>query len=40
LLAAYDIIAERARLEAIKEAFPGAQLVRGTIPAGGDDMPF
>jgi hypothetical protein len=40
LLAAYDIIAERARLEAIKGAFPGAQLVSGTIPAGGDEMPF
>ena len=40
LLAAYDIIAERIRLEAIKGAFPGAQLVSATIPAGGDDMPF
>ena len=40
LLAAYDIIAERARLEEIKGAFPGAKLVSGTIPAGGDDLPF
>jgi len=40
LLAAYDMVAERARLEAIKGAFPGAQLVSGTIPAGGDDIPF
>ena len=40
LLAAYDIIAERTRLEAIKGAFPGAKLVSGTIPARGDDMPF
>ena len=40
LLAAYDIIAERIRLEAIKWAFPGSQLVSATIPANGDDMPF
>ena len=40
LLAAYDIIAERARLEDIKGAFPGAKLVSGTIPAGGDALPF
>lgn len=40
LLAAYDIIAERIRLEAIKGQFPGAQLVSATIPAKGDDMPF
>jgi hypothetical protein len=40
LLTAYDIIAERTRLQAVKDAFPGAQLVSGTIPAGGDDIPF
>ena len=40
LLAAYDIVAERTRLEAVKSAFPGAQLVSGTIPAGGDPIPF
>jgi len=40
LLAAYSIVAERARIEAIKDAFPGAQLVSGTIPAGGDEIPF
>jgi hypothetical protein len=40
LLTAYSIISERAQLEAIKGQFPGAQLVSGTIPAGGDDIPF
>jgi hypothetical protein len=40
LLTAYSIIAERAQLEAIKGQFPGAQLVSGTIPAGGDEIPF
>lgn len=40
LLAAYDIVAERTRLEAVKSAFPGSQLVRGTIPAEGDPMAF
>jgi hypothetical protein len=40
LLTAYDIIAERTRLQAVKDAFPGAQLVSGTIPAEGDDIPF
>jgi hypothetical protein len=40
LLAAYDIIAERVRLDAIKGQFPGAKLVSGAIPAQGDAMPF
>jgi hypothetical protein len=39
LLAAYDIVAERAGLEGIKKAFPGARVVAPMKPEG-DSVPF
>jgi hypothetical protein len=38
LLVAYEAL--RAKIEGVKQAFPGAEVVRAALPPGGDDCPF
>jgi hypothetical protein len=38
LLIAYEAL--RAKIDGVKQAFPGAEVVRAALPPGGDDCPF